>query len=47
LYYFYHIINKNKDRIKLENPGLGFSYSDLEIEKELKKYSKKIEFKKL
>ncbi len=47
LYYYYHIINKNNKRIRLENPWLGFVYSNDYIKNCLENYCDKLDFKLL
>jgi len=47
LYYMFHHILLNKDRIRLSSPGLWFEYSNDEIKVNLDKYSDKISFTKL
>ncbi len=47
LYYLYHYILWNKDRIRLVSPWLWFEYSNEKIEKELENFNKKISFRKL
>jgi len=47
LYYLYHNILWNEDRIRLVSPWLWFEYFNEEVEKELDNFNDKISFKKL
>lgn len=47
LYYMYHTILWWQQRVRLSSPWLWFKFSNEEIEKELIKYTKKLNFSKL